>query len=199
MPHVPARERRRQIVEAAIVVMREAGLEGASIRRIAKQAGAPLASVHYTFEDKEALFAAVYRHWVDLMTEQLSGQVAEGRGLEACARGLMTGFLDWVVGDRTLGIAQFELMLWAARTPSASEFAASIYEGYRDVCRVALTRATGEELDPAHLEPLIELLVAALDGVVIRFLVDRDEQTARRTIDRFIALALGRTEEAMPG
>src|SRR5437660_731428 len=126
MANMPAHERRRQIIEAAVVVMREVGLEGASIRRIAAQADAPLASVHYTFRDKDELFGAVYAHWVEVMADLLAGLVPDGCGLETGVRNLAMGFFDWIADDPTLGLAEYELVLWAARNQPATGLSGSI-------------------------------------------------------------------------
>ena len=189
MANMPAHERRRQIVEAAVVVMREVGLEGASIRRIATQAGAPLASVHYTFRDKDELFAAVYAHWVEGMADLLAGLVPDRCGLEAGVRNLATGFFDWITADPTLGLAEYELVLWAARNQPTG-LSGSIYDSFDAVCRDALRRASTGEHDDQALAEVTEILISALDGILLRFLVERDADAARRNLERFITIAL---------
>ena len=60
--HVPATVRRLQLIEAAVRLMARDGMDGATLRAIAKEAGAPLATVHYCFTDKDELMSAASEH-----------------------------------------------------------------------------------------------------------------------------------------
>ncbi len=60
MARIPVAQRRRQLVEAAVEVIATHGIDGATTRRIADQAKANVAMVHYCYDSKEDLFADVY-------------------------------------------------------------------------------------------------------------------------------------------
>lgn len=62
MARIPAAERRADLVAAAVRVIAAHGVDGATTRRIAEAANAPLATLHYCFATKEALFAAVFEY-----------------------------------------------------------------------------------------------------------------------------------------
>lgn len=52
---MPLEERRRRLIEAAIVIVGESGLGAASTRAISTHAGMPLASFHYAFSSQQEL------------------------------------------------------------------------------------------------------------------------------------------------
>ena len=62
MARIPAAERRAELVAAAVRVIAAHGVDGATTRRIAEEANAPLATLHYCFSSKEVLFAAVFEY-----------------------------------------------------------------------------------------------------------------------------------------
>ena len=119
MARVPAEERREQLVEAAVKVIGREGPNRATTRRIAEEAGAPLASLHYTFENKDDLFVAVLKHTQSLALENFRGRVEPGAGVERAAQALIELHLELAVADPDFLIAQYELLFWAVRTPSA--------------------------------------------------------------------------------
>jgi AcrR family transcriptional regulator len=59
LPYAPAVYRRRQLIDAAMRVTSREGAAKATTRRIVAEAGASLATLHYSFEDKQELFEAV--------------------------------------------------------------------------------------------------------------------------------------------
>jgi AcrR family transcriptional regulator len=70
----PEPDRKTAILDAAETAFADAGFEGASLRRIVREAGVNLATVYYYFESKEGLMLAVMdRRFRPLREEQLSG------------------------------------------------------------------------------------------------------------------------------
>ena len=59
MARMSAQARREQLVEAAIAVMSREGLDRATTRRIADEAGVPNGAFHYAFRDKNELLTHV--------------------------------------------------------------------------------------------------------------------------------------------
>jgi len=59
MARVAAHDRRQQLIEAAIRVAERDGIAATTTRRIATEAGASLATVHYCFRSKQELFEQV--------------------------------------------------------------------------------------------------------------------------------------------
>jgi AcrR family transcriptional regulator len=57
---IPAGERRKSILDAAFDLFTSQGYNGTSIRDIARKAGTSLSNLYYYYQDKEALFTAVF-------------------------------------------------------------------------------------------------------------------------------------------
>ena len=56
---LPADERRTQLVESALSIAEQRGVSSVTVRAVAEEAGVSLGVVHYCFESKEALIAAM--------------------------------------------------------------------------------------------------------------------------------------------
>jgi len=203
MPYVPAAERRRQLVDAASRVIRQVGLERATTRLIAEAAGASLPSVHYAFQDKDALLAAVCEHWLQLAADLLHRLVPPDCGTEQAIGNLMRGFYEWVADDPELGLAQYELLVWAVRHRADTDLAGRFHTAYRSACREALARtlAAGHALDHEldrelgrdlgrELDDVTATMATALDGCLIRLLATGDGPAVRGDLERFIGLAV---------
>ena len=116
---MPVTDRRRQFVDAAIQVIAREGVAKATTRRIAEAADAPAAALHYCFSSKDELFRAVFDQGPLDGRAEGSRNVVPGMGLAAGVDAIVRGYLGWIVKDRDMQQAQFELIFWALRTPSA--------------------------------------------------------------------------------
>jgi AcrR family transcriptional regulator len=114
MAHMPAEQRKDEFVEAAVAVIAEHGVRGATTRRIADAANAPLASLHYCFATKEDLFLEAFnRVGVSLVPEEddPAGEVTIGSFLRSA--------IEWMLANRDYALAQVDLYLWILRTAPA--------------------------------------------------------------------------------
>lgn len=179
MARMTSEERRHRIVTAAATVIVRDGLDAATTRAIAEEADVPLGLLHYAFDDKQALFAAVYEHW---MTSVFSIEVETGIGARAGARVLADATFAAIESDLNLAAAQYELLLWARR--SAPTLAAEIYRRWADAWRVSLKRAAEPGTPKAELDALLDHLLVSVDGIVVRLLATGDLADARRLLDR---------------
>jgi AcrR family transcriptional regulator len=168
--HVPAEERRAQLVDAAIRVIAGEGVARATTRRIAEEAGAPLAALHYTFRSKEELFSAVTEESVRLTEQALTDRgITPGVGLQVATTQILELFRDWTRADPGRQIAQFELQTWALRTPGQEGLARRCHELYEEVLAGLLSVAARED---EHVDPrgLARLVIVASDGMAWRTL-----------------------------
>lgn len=93
----PQQERSRKTLEkllaATTVMLEQHGLEGATIPRIAAQAGVSVGSVYRRFEDKDALFRAAFldliEHAVEANKRNLRSEIFAGMTLETVVRALV--------------------------------------------------------------------------------------------------------------
>jgi AcrR family transcriptional regulator len=81
--------RRDRLVQAALVVAGEQGLEGASVAAICAQAGLTARYFYESFPGREAVFVAAYR----LAQEKLLGDMAQAKDRDP-AKAALTGFFN---------------------------------------------------------------------------------------------------------
>src|SRR5436309_8253767 len=80
--------RREQIVEAAVHVITEQGIQNLSLSEIEKKAGMSRGQLTYYFRTKEDILLAVFDRLVSLMHERV--------GEPVCAGGQEAGAWEWI-------------------------------------------------------------------------------------------------------
>lgn len=174
VPHVPHEVRRAQLVAAAVSVMRTHGVHAATSRRIAEVAGAPLASIHYTFGSTDALVVEAYRTVLEELLAFVETDVPWSEGFGPALGALADRFADALEDDR------FALVL---RDPIAAgderiEALAPRYfaVGPEVVRRIAAASGTTLTRDPDQLG---RLLIAVIDGILVQVESSRDVARVR--------------------
>src|SRR3954468_20585470 len=126
MARVPTEVRRRQLVDAAMTVIAREGVDGATTRKIADEAQAPLATLHYCFQAKEKLLWAVFERLAEVVRTDL----AQANPVDVAATALVSRLLretvQWAIENPAPNRAQIEIWLWARRNDP--EFASRIYD-----------------------------------------------------------------------
>jgi AcrR family transcriptional regulator len=181
----PARgEVRRAILEAGVEVVARHGFDGLTYRAVARQAGTTHGAVGYHFDTREKLI-----HEVALEARRLSVEgttiLPEDSELDSFGR----DFGRSVEKDLDAHLFQYELSLQARRRPELAREMRSLYEGYYDLTREALEKVGIADPD----DDLVRFVFAAIDGLVIRQIVDDDpEQTESALVElRRMLAALG--------
>lgn len=157
------RARRDAVLEAAVEVIAERGLEGVTHRSVAERAAVPLSTTSYFFASLDELVAAAIGRiaaGVVADVERLIRDAADG-GIDR------DGFADRLVallagGNARDVIVQFEAYLACERRPELHEPVRQIMLSYEKVTRTAL-RAVGIA-DPA---PIARQFVAVIDGFAL--------------------------------
>lgn len=111
-------ERRRRLIDAALVVLERDGLAGFSHRAVAAQAGVALASATYHFRGIDDLAVSTILAATDDFTRVLAG-LPDGAGVA----GYATGLAEELSNHRGRVVAGYELYLLAARRPALREAA----------------------------------------------------------------------------
>lgn len=187
-----AQARREQFVEAAISVMSKEGLDRATTRRIAEEAGAPHGAFHYAFRDKNELLTSVVGA-VTLQVEQvLRDAVDPTRGLAAAIHDGLYAFWEHVVSDDGLQLMQYELTIFCRRTEGFEWLAEWQYARYGSAALEVFQAAADQEPGPLDLDmtDLTNFLVAAIDGLVIQYEVTHDTQRCERDLHNIIRAAI---------
>ncbi|TFV56580.1 TetR/AcrR family transcriptional regulator [Mycobacterium sp. PS03-16] len=206
MTRIPAAERRSELVDAAVRVIAIRGVDGATTRRIADAADAPLATLHYCFSSKEELFAEVFRFVAGQYREVLARNDCHG-DVKETARSLMRGVMEWYVANEDLGRAIIELISWARR--QASEQAVMVYTEANSALRTILeadAAAAGQSLAQRAIDELAYMVTVLSDGFAMNWLVfaDRDAAPAHmdltvRALDAWMDANLDADPGAGPG
>jgi TetR/AcrR family transcriptional regulator, regulator of biofilm formation and stress response len=161
-------ERRRQaIIQAALRLISERGVDAVSHRAVAEEAGVPLASTTYYFESLDELLEGALRLFVDEEAARLTELAERIEGQDLPALEIVRLFSSELVTD----VAQFELYVEAARRPRLREVARQSIEMYATVATAAM-RAAGVG------EPAINprAFVALFDGYGLHRVAGCDDQ-----------------------
>jgi AcrR family transcriptional regulator len=178
-----------QILDATMSCIVRDGIEGASLRNVAREADVSLGLLSYHFDDKRSLIEAAFRRATDRLfdatTESLSDVVEPDDAVMAYVRGAFTD--EFLTSD----YLALRLALWAiARTDD--EIAAverHLYERY--ALRLAeLIRAARPTLDdPTARERATDVIVTQ-NGLWLNWARHHDRPDLERGLARCDAIAL---------
>ncbi|MBP2479414.1 AcrR family transcriptional regulator [Crossiella equi] len=189
MAHVPAAERRPQLVKAAIDLMRREGIAAGSTRAIATELGVAQATVHYTFGTKEGLYQAVLTQVTSTLVDHVR-QAAPDGGSFAETVAAMVAALWHTVREQPADYQLLnELILFAERTPALSD---ASRQHYREVIEVtaelieqAATR-TGQRLAQPALV-LSRFFLAGFEGLTAQRVALPDEASEQACLGSLVA------------
>jgi len=200
MPYVEASVRSKQLVAAAQAVLIRDGVGRLTLRAVAKEAGVLLGTVTYVFPSKEMLLRAVIEDVVagiaEVLKSSLKSSADTGRGLEHAIRDGAQRFWTTLVEDQEgLQIIQYELTIYALRTPGLESMARWQYDRYARIvaawCQEAASSAG--ETCAVPFDTLARVLVAAVDGLILQYVCDPDvtrvQEDLRAVIEMVISLA----------
>jgi AcrR family transcriptional regulator len=172
--------RREQIVEAAVAVIAEQGLQNMSLSEIEKKAGISRGHLTYYFPAKEQILLAVFDRLLQLMYQR----IGTPKGLaDACADGA-SGW-DWVChlldailrqppASPEFHCLQYTFLSQIGHREDFRQRLAQLYEEWRG----NMTRGMAEELarsaDPPDADPrlLASLIQALLHGLSMQLAAD---------------------------
>lgn len=185
MPHLPVGDRQQQFIDATIRVIAAEGVARATTRRIAEVAAVPAASLHYCFRTKEELFQAVFEKALSEGPTEAGRRVVPGMGLREGVATILGGYLDWMLVDRDVQQAQYELIFWALRSPRSRHLPKQTYRAYIDATIELLRRAQGEADGAVDLEMLARQLIAVLDGHAMQW-ISLDDDAMKSVVENAI-------------
>lgn len=185
MVRIAAEVRRQQLIEAAIRVAEREGIAATTTRRIAAEAGASLATVHYCFRSKQELFEEVLTAIITELSEAAQGDLRPGLD----ARTLLHDGLRalWRIVEKEPGKQQltYELTHYALRQSGMESFAQWQYATSYAACAAHLqgiAAVAGIEWS-LPMPVLSRMLMTVIDGAVLGWIVDRDSPAALVALD----------------
>lgn len=190
MARVPSEVRRQQFVDAAVKVIARDGVDGATTRRIAEEAKAPLATLHYCFQTKEKLLWAVFEQLAELVRADIAQAAASGGTAGELAMHMVDQTIEWAIDNPEANRTQIEIWLWAERNDL--EFAVRLYNMFIEAWMDFLGAAQ-PPLPADQLETVTRVIVAILDGLCMQLITHGDAEKVRRearTADAMLAAYL---------
>lgn len=168
---IPVTDRREQLIDATIQVMRRDGVRSVTMRAVATEANASLAAVHYCFESKNTLLGAAIRRWLRLMIND-AVNVHVTCGIRSSVQAMLDGYWNAFEATPEDILAQFELALWAVRREKSRDLASTIYPMYIAELKSMLAESLslGGETCQWDLERLSRALLAVIDGCSLQYL-----------------------------
>ncbi|MCE0763279.1 TetR family transcriptional regulator [Pseudonocardia kujensis] len=183
MVRIAADDRRQRFIEAAVHVISEHGVGGATTRRIAAAADAPLASIHYCFNTKQDLLVAVFQH-VDALIFEAVELTGQHEGLGKAGSAFLATACEWYTANACYVRAQFALYQWMLHEGGKwSEIARNAYRSGElrsaEILRSSMLPGDDDDL----VEPLVRLVFATVDGLILAWFADQDRQRLEASMD----------------
>jgi AcrR family transcriptional regulator len=163
-------ERRRELVDAALRVVVRDGLEAATVRNIAQEAGCSVRPVQYYFADKATLLAAAHAR----VTERLGALVATSIAAlgpspapRDVARAVARSFLPLDDERRGGMIAYYAFYASEMTNPRVRiPGAVGASNALASILTTQIHRHLGTREPPFHVDREAQLLVAAIPSIV---------------------------------
>lgn len=177
MARIPVAQRRRDFIDAAVEVIASHGIDGATTRRIAEQANANVAMLHYCYDSKEDLFADVYEYATGKYREVIEGSDPHTT-LPDAAQAILRGVMECYLESPSFTATTFELVSWARRQHGDRGIA--VYDQALDSLRKALQEAAANDpVAPELIDEIAYVLAALADGFGLNWLTYGDAKAAR--------------------
>ncbi len=179
--------KRKELLRAGIKVIADLGYAGASLRKVAKEAGHTTGAITYYFEDKEAMVRAIIEHMFDEFDEmlELGDEVADMR----------KRYQRWIElnSDSDAWLASFQLLARARHEPAFAAIYQQRYQNYRDRLAEIIVKqqAAGVVRDDIPADMLADNLSAIGDGWMMLLPIEPERFAPKRVealIDSITAL-----------
>lgn len=179
-PYRKGREKRREILLAAIDVFSRRGYRNASIREIGEEVGLTQAGVLHYFASKEELFTEVLRVW-DEHGEATSADIVEAFRLAVRHNAEVEGLVHLFVTVSAEAIDEDH---------PGHEFFQARYARLIAMVRARIQADQAEGTIPRDLDATLaaRMFIAVCDGMQIQWLLDPDNADMVGALDAFWAI-----------
>lgn len=187
MNRMPVAERREQLIEAAMAVASRDGIDAATVRAVAAEAGVSLGVVHYCFQDKAELMRAMAHAITAQNTPADLSGLPDGAPVESVIAAVVSALWESIRGSRGAQLLSYELTTASLRQADLNEVALEQYQGQWAAAQSVLTEI-GRVSDVSWAVPpaqLSRVIVAFVDGLSLSWLVDGDDAAAQSSIEGF--------------
>lgn len=192
----PLDERRAEIVEAGLNVAMREGVESVTVRRVAQEAGISLGTVHYCFDDKDAMLRAMGRAIAMRASEPVLSALEVGPDRTALAEAAVDALLVGLKQHQHMRLLTFEFAVSGARTPVLREVAQAHLKQ-----SIAMTREYLQRLAEVagiryqtDIGGLARSTALRIDGIELAWMVDQDDEAARSGFGELAHSVFGQME-----
>ena len=195
---IASAERKKQLIAATVELMRRDGIQRLTVRGIAEEAGANLATVSYCFIGKDDLLRHAFDHWLHRMLDVSPNGSDASQGLTATARRVADAYWKDLEETPADVLAQLEAITWAIREAPQDELARTIYEhSTRELASIfqAALDATGATSTMTAQE-LASAFLMLIDGASLQYIADPGNPTYRTVFDQLLNSWLGSVTRA---
>lgn len=161
-------DRKQRIIDAALDVILEHGVQGTTHRRVAAAAGVPLGSMSYHFRGMDELLHIAFTQVARTSSSEFVARLAQARNREEAIQAIVDIIVDNIWSTPRTLLLSYELYAFAARRPELTAIMREWMQASRD--------ALGRFFDPLTCRALDALVEGmGIHGSVDPSLLDRKE------------------------
>lgn len=135
---------RRQLVEAAIAMVREDGGLGAlSLRRLAERVGVSQTALYHHFSDKQALFCAIGEEAIERLSGLLQASLAGELSQEARFERFVSIYVRFALENPELYELLFGRTTWKGEGEASEAFRSKARASFRSYAKTIMTLQAG--------------------------------------------------------
>jgi AcrR family transcriptional regulator len=192
-------QRRRQFAGAAVAVIAREGLEGLTMRDVAKEAGFTTGALTHYFQSKDEVLIAASEHGAEVVRPMMD-EAAAGMS----ARAALQDLLHTILPTSTAMKAQWRcwLAFWerGAHSPQVQRVMRERYFEYMNRVSTVIRRAQeqGEAPRDIDVEHVAREIIALIDGLGVQVLLGAGKFTSvsqRQFVDALVNARLGPVPE----
>ena len=176
-----AKQRRAQIIDAFYRCIKRDGLQNASTRRIAEEAGVKPSILHHYFKDRDEMVEELVKRVVDDMTARYAAEISRYKNPKT----RFNKGVEFLFGPEMISGDEFGFFYdcWAeARSNErVRDSFTMLYGRFRDaIVNLLIETDKSARLSPAQIKELATMLVAIQDGISIQWDMDRKNVSLKK-------------------
>ena len=165
---------RAKIVKGTLAAVTQNGIRDTTTRAIAAAAGVSLSTLHYQFKSKESILLALFESIECDLVEVLQRGLQDRESLDIRVYKVLHTAWQYAKDTRALQIVQYELTMYALRTPGGEWLANQQYESYINIYANFFHQNTEPSLVWIKACQLSRMMLAGLDGLILQHLTGMD-------------------------
>jgi AcrR family transcriptional regulator len=197
-------QRRAQIVEAAVAVIAEKGLDKLSLSRIEQKAGMSRGQLTYYFASKEEILLAVFDRMLEMMRQRVGAERGAAAPCAATGWERMQGLLNWFIlrppDDPGFHALQHTFLAQIGRRDDFRRRLAELYEEWRRRGTADVEQEEGRR-PGVSARTVASFIQAVMHGLAVQRAADSDAFDRQEMLSLCLALLGGylRPADALPG